>query len=543
MGLGFYTGLRNRNTRIRERKETLEDQQAQRDLWQTQFDANAAQTMKEIAERNRLAGIQSKAEIEAAETAATTAFGREKQILKIEDTYKKEEIALNFKNTLKRLGVENSYLESITDVRARDSIGQLLLDHELKRERAQDANAAQLLFLDTEADIQTELAKTKSGFDQENWEKRWEKERKHEKSLLIINNKYDAAEFDRQTKIKKKNALELAQDAYVKQINLEVIKNTIDGTKITSTGKGASPALTIKQTSAHMQALGISDENIAKLAALNNPTAITAAYDTLRDTYNDLIKEDYSSAEVIEMFKQQVDTYFNNLSIVPGETNENILKKLEETITVPLDEFTKTLIRSQPEQGDFSALVDPVATEKPSMEDILKFNEFAEVELRPQGSSELNKITMATGMANRNLKASTDANDQAHLKEVIDWLGTRSNEVSVAMESAKGKNPDLFPLVQIFGNRFLFDQGQKATKVKSQLPFLFREVTEAKGVFIPATAYKDSNGNQRKDIGKMLQSLDEVYGVLKVGDIIRYLKNPLDPDSEEITDVYEGSGN
>ena len=41
----------------------------------------------------------------------------------------------------------------------------------------------------------------------------------------------------------------------------------------------------------------------------------------------------------------------------------------------------------------------------------------------------------------------------------------------------------------------------------------------------------------------MLQSLEEVYGVLKVGDIIRYLKNPLDPDSEEITDVYEGSGN
>ena len=45
------------------------------------------------------------------------------------------------------------------------------------------------------------------------------------------------------------------------------------------------------------------------------------------------------------------------------------------------------------------------------------------------------------------------------------------------------------------------------------------------------------------EAGKMLQSLDEVYGVLKTGDIIRYLKNPLDPDSEEITDVYEGSGN
>ena len=109
------------------------------------------------------------------------------------------------------------------------------------------------------------------------------------------------------------------------------------------------------------------------------------------------------------------------------------------------------------------------------------------------------------------------------------------------MESAKGKNPDLFPLVQIFGNRFLFDQGQKATKVKNDLPFLFRQIVEAPGVFIPATTYKTSNGQEHTDIGKMLQTLGkEGYGVIQPGDRIRYLKNPLDPNSEEITEVYEG---
>ncbi len=159
---------------------------------------------------------------------------------------------------------------------------------------------------------------------------------------------------------------------------------------------------------------------------------------------------------------------------------------------------------SQPEQGDFLPLIDPVVAEKPSTEDILKFNQLAEAELRPQGSSELNKITMATGMANRDLKATMDSNEQAHLKQVIDWLGTRSNELSAAMEAAKGSNPDLFPLVQIFGNRYLYDQGQKATKIKSQLPFLFREVTEASGVFIPATTYRTTNGQEHTDIGKML---------------------------------------
>jgi len=543
MGLGFYTGLRNRNTRIRERKETLEDQQAARDAWDAQFKAQNDQTMIEIKERNRLAAIQSKAEIDAAITAADVEFGRKKDILDIEQGYKLETIETEFQNTLEKMGIEAGYADNIADKNIAANMKEIIVRGEQNLLLAETNNAARMIYLDTEHGLQKQLAKAKAGFDEKAWEKRWDAQVKHEKDMLLRKGEYDKTTFDRKRAADKEDALELAQDAYVKQINLEVIKNTIDGTKITSTGKGASPALTIKQTSAHMQALGISDENIAKLAALNNPTAITAAYDTLRNTYNDLIKEDYSSAEVIEMFKQQVDTYFGNLSIVSGETNENILKKLEETITVPLDEFTKTLILNQPEQGDFSALVDPVATEKPSIEDILKFNELAVVELKPQGNSELNKIKNATGTATRNLKASTDANDQAHLKEVIDWLGTRSNEISVAMESAKGKNPDLFPLVQIFGNRFLFDQGQKATKVKSQLPFLFREVTEAQGVFIPATAYKDSNGNQRKDIGKMLQSLDEVYGVLKVGDIIRYLKNPLDPDSEEITDVYEGSGN
>ena len=45
---------------------------------------------------------------------------------------------------------------------------------------------------------------------------------------------------------------------------------------------------------------------------------------------------------------------------------------------------------SQLEQGDFfSPLIDPVEKEKPSTEDILKFNQLAEAELRPQGSSEL----------------------------------------------------------------------------------------------------------------------------------------------------------
>tara|TARA_R110001606_G_scaffold395939_1_gene569191 strand:- start:203 stop:1834 length:1632 start_codon:yes stop_codon:yes gene_type:complete len=543
MGLGFYTGLRNRNTRIRERKETLEDQQAQRDLWQTQFDSNAEQTMKEIRERNRLATKISETEAEAAITAADVEFGRKKEILGEEQDFELKKIQVNFDNTLEKMGIESGYADGIADKNIAASMKELIIRGEQNLLLAETKDAARMIYLDTEHGLQKQLAKAKAGFDEKAWEKRWDAQVKHEKDMLLRKGEYEETTFDRKRAADKEDALELAQDAYVKQINLEVIKSTIDGTKITSTGKGASPALTIKQTSAHMQALGISDENIAKLAALNNPTAITAAYDTLRGTYNDLIKEDYSSAEVIEMFKQQVDTYFNNLSIVPGDTNENILKKLEETITVPLDEFTKTLIMSQPEQNDFSPLVDPVAIKKPSMEDILKFNEYAEAELRPQGSSELNKITKATGMANRNLKASVDANEQAHLKQVIDWLGTRSNEVSVAMESAKGKNPDLFPLVQIFGNRFLFDQGQKAAKVESDLPVLFREVTEAKGVFIPATTYDDSNGNQRKDIGKMLQSLEEVYGVLKVGDIIRYLKNPLDPDSEEITDVYEGSGN
>jgi len=543
MGLGFYTGLRNRNTRIRERKETLEDQQAQRDLWQTQFDSNAEQTMKEIRERNRLATKISETEAEAAVTAADVEFGRKKEILEEEQNFELKKIQVNFDNTLEKMGIESGYADGIADKNIAASMKELIIRGEQNLLLAETKEAARMIYLDTEQEYQKQLAKAKVGFDEKAWEKRWDAQVKHEKDMLLRKGEYEETTFDRKRAADKEDALELAQDAYVKQINLEVIKSTMDGTKITSTGKGASPALTIKQTSAHMQALGISDENIAKLAALNNPTAITAAYDTLRDTYNDLIKEDYSSAEVIEMFKQQVDTYFNNLSIVPGDTNENILKKLEETITVPLDEFTKSMIMSQPEQGDFSPLVDPVAIEKPSIEDILKFNELAVVELKPQGNSELNKIKNATGTATRNLKASVDANEQAHLKEVIDWLGTRSNEVSVAMESAKGKNPDLFPLVQIFGNRFLFDQGQKTTKVKSQLPFLFREVTEAQGVFIPATTYDDSNGNQRKDIGKMLQSLDEVYGVLKAGDRIRYLKNPLDPDSEEITDVYEGSGN
>ena len=539
MGLGFYTGLRNRNTRIRERKEALEDKQAARDLWQTQFDAQAKQNMKEIAERNRLAGIKLDKEIQAAKDAADVAFARQKDILEIEQGYTLKQKEVDFQNTLEKMGIQAGYDEKIADKKIAASMKEIIVRGEQNLLLAETDNAARMIYLDTEYGLQTQLAKAKVGFDSEAWEKRWDAQVKHEKDMLLRKGEYEEGKFERERAAQKADALELAQDAYVKQINLEVIKNTLDNNKISATGQGANPALTIKQTSAHMQALGISDENIAKLAALNNAEAMTTAYDTLRDTYNKLIEEDYSGAEIKELFKEQVDIYFDNLSIVPGDTNEEILEKLQSTITVPLDEFTKTLIMSQPEQGDFSPLIDPVVAEKPSTEDILKFNQLAEAELRPQGSSELNKITMATGMANRDLKATMDSNEQAHLKQVIDWLGTRSNELSAAMEAAKGSNPDLFPLVQIFGNRYLYDQGQKATKIKSQLPFLFREVTEASGVFIPATTYRTTNGQEHTDIGKMLQTLGD-YGVLKKGDRIKYLKNPLDPNSEEISDVYEG---
>jgi len=539
MGLGFYTGLRNRNTRIRERKEALEDKQAARDLWQTQFDAQAKQNMKEIAERNRLAGIKLDKEIQAAKDAADVAFARQKDILEIEQGYTLKQKEVDFQNTLEKMGIQAGYDEKIADKKIAASMKEIIVRGEQNLLLAETDNAARMIYLDTEYGLQTQLAKAKVGFDSEAWEKRWDAQVKHEKDMLLRKGEYEEGKFERERAAQKADALELAQDAYVKQINLEVIKNTLDNNKISATGQGANPALTIKQTSAHMQALGISDENIAKLAALNNAEAMTTAYDTLRDTYNKLIEEDYSGAEIKELFKEQVDIYFDNLSIVPGDTNEEILEKLQSTITVPLDEFTKTLIMSQPEQGDFSPLIDPVVAEKPSTEDILKFNQLAEAELRPQGSSELNKITMATGMANRDLKGTMDSNEQAHLKQVIDWLGTRSNELSAAMEAAKGSNPDLFPLVQIFGNRYLYDQGQKATKIKSQLPFLFREVTEASGVFIPATTYRTTNGQEHTDIGKMLQTLGD-YGVLKKGDRIKYLKNPLDPNSEEISDVYEG---
>ena len=539
MGLGFYTGLRNRNTRIRERKEALEDKQAARDLWQTQFDAQAKQNMKEIAERNRLAGIKLDKEIQAAKDAADVAFARQKDILEIEQGYTLKQKEVDFQNTLEKMGIQAGYDEKIADKKIAASMKEIIVRGEQNLLLAETDNAARMIYLDTEYGLQTQLAKAKVGFDSEAWEKRWDAQVENEKDMLLRKGEYEEGKFERERAAQKADALELAQDAYVKQINLEVIKNTLDNNKISATGQGANPALTIKQTSAHMQALGISDENIAKLAALNNAEAMTTAYDTLRDTYNKLIEEDYSGAEIKELFKEQVDIYFDNLSIVPGDTNEEILEKLQSTITVPLDEFTKTLIMSQPEQGDFSPLIDPVVAEKPSTEDILKFNQLAEAELRPQGSSELNKITMATGMANRDLKATMDSNEQAHLKQVIDWLGTRSNELSAAMEAAKGSNPDLFPLVQIFGNRYLYDQGQKATKIKSQLPFLFREVTEASGVFIPATTYRTTNGQEHTDIGKMLQTLGD-YGVLKKGDRIKYLKNPLDPNSEEISDVYEG---
>ena len=138
MGLGFYVGLRNRNTRIRERKEALEDKQAARDLWQAQFDAQAEQTMKEIAERNRLAGIKLDKEIQAAKDAADVAFARQKDILEIEQGYTLKQKEVDFQNTLEKMGIENEYLEDITDKNQRNKISELLLKHEQNLDLAEN---------------------------------------------------------------------------------------------------------------------------------------------------------------------------------------------------------------------------------------------------------------------------------------------------------------------------------------------------------------------------------------------------------------------
>ena len=70
MALGFYSGLRNRETRIRQRKELLADKKAANELWNARFKLQNEEANKTWLERNTITYGQ---QVEAADKAATLA--------------------------------------------------------------------------------------------------------------------------------------------------------------------------------------------------------------------------------------------------------------------------------------------------------------------------------------------------------------------------------------------------------------------------------------------------------------------------------------
>lgn len=488
----MFVGLVNRERRIRERRQALEDKAAAEKSWLERFkmqnDAamNTWQIQNDVLNRQRIEAEDRAAKRAAAATADERAFQMDlltlKRAYEIDDReaaqqwWKDQQVILNEYATQRAVDDQNRL--------------QAWDDKKFERDRA-----AQQEDLKSELALRTEAA----------------------------NN-----QFDYQFNIRTEAAKEAAIAAHANKMQELLLERVMDGKTIgadfaAAVGGTTDPTAQIAQYSAAITALGVSKDNpvLAKLAGLNNPAVMKSTFETLQKYHTQIVESGQTGTAAIETFMEGANEYLGNIQITPADLAkpDAIIKQMETVLGKPLDSLTKSIIKSMPQSGTAIAVTEPTLVEPL---DVSKLGEWKEVITE-------NAVARARGEKTALSKAKTSAlemskngntQQQATASALLDWLGKRDLEVSEALESVKNK--DYYGVVSLYGNNVIAEAKAAQPKLENAiLPDYMREAKDAAPIVVPNT--------------QMLRALIE-YGIIKKGDMVTYTR----PDGKTVTAPYKG---
>lgn len=493
MGLGLYSGLRNRETRIRQRREKLADLKSANEQWQARFDKQNETAWNTWLKQNEITNRQ---QIEREERASAAAA----QVTEGERAFQLDVIAL-----------KRAY-------------------------ELDDRDAAKAWWKDQQA-ILNEYA-TQKAVDDQNRLKAWDNEKferdrkaRQEDLRTEIGLRTDAAnsQFDYQFKIRTDASKEAAIAAHANEMQKILVERVMDGKLIgadfaAAVGGSTDPSAKIAQYSAAITALGVAEDNpvLAKLAGLNNPAVMEATFKTLQQYHTKIVESGQTGPSAIEAFREGANSYLSNLQITspdPSQANK-VIEQMETVLGKSLDSLTQSLIKSTVgTKGSVIAVTEPTLVEPLDVSKLGDWKEVITENAVARARNEQTRISKAKTAA-LEMSKSSDANKQTEAKEMLDWLGTRDLAITEALEAVKTK--DYYEIVSLFGNNAIKEAIAQEPKLESAvIPDYMKQAKDAAPIVVP---------NNR-----VLRALID-YGIVRKGDLVT---RP-GPDGKPITEPWLG---
>ena len=489
----MFVGLVNREKRIRDRRQALEDQAAAEKSWSDRFkmqtDAamNTWQIQNEVLNRQKIEAEGRAAERAATATADERAF--QMDLLTLKRAYEIDD----------RDAAQQWWKDQ-----------QVILNDYATQRAVDDQNRLQ-------------------AWDNEKFERDRAAQQEDLKSELGLRTEAANSQFDYQFNIRTEAAKEAAIAAHANKMQELLLERVMDGKAIgtdfaAAVGGTTDPTAQIAQYSAAITALGVSKDNpvLAKLAGLNNPTVMKSTFETLQKYHTQIVESGQAGPAALETFMEGANEYLGNIQITPADLAkpDALIKQMETILGKPLDSLTKSIIKSSVGTvGSAVAVTEPTLVEPL---DVSKLGEYKEVITQnavARGRSEKTALSKAKTSA---LEMSKSGNEEQQklAKQLLSWLGERELEVTQALDSVKNK--DYYGVVSLYGNNVIAEAMEAQPKLKTAiLPDYMRQAKDAAPIVVSSNI--------------MLKKLIE-YGVIKKGDVVT---RP-GPDGKPITGPYLG---
>ena len=495
MASGFYSGLVEREDRIRTRKNVIADKKAANEEWNARFKLQNEEANRTWLERNKITSQQA---MTAAERAAAIAAEA-----------KKEDRALQ----LDIIALKRSY--ELDD-----------------QEGAKEWWKEQQVILNQQAEQKAVNAEGRlQAWDQQKFER--DRKARQEDLRTEIGLRSDAAnsQFDYQYTIRTEASKAAAIAAHANEMQQLLLERVMDGKTIgadftAAVGGTSDPMAQIAQYSAGITALGIEKDNpvLAKLAGLNNPTVMKSVFDTLQKYHTKIVESGRTGPDVIEMFRNGANDFLSAIEITspdPAQADRAIAN-METALGKPLDDLTKSIIRSSVgTTGSALAVIEPPFIETLDTSKLGDWVEIITQNAVARGRGEQNRLNQARETVLEMSKTGTPEK-QALAKELMDWLGKRGLAVTEALDSARGDNPDYYGVTSLYGNNVIGEAMEAEPKLRTAvLPDYIKEAKDAAPIVVPNVS--------------VLRSLIE-YGIIRVGDVVTYTRD----DGKTVTGPYKG---
>lgn len=482
----MYVGLVNRETRIRNRREALEDQEAAKKAWLEQFQTTRDANMEDWKLKNQ---------IEADRAASIAKITREQELSDIAES--------------RKFDLMKMYLER----------GWATEDRKLDQDWFKESK----LF---EYGLKEDYEVKVRGWDQAEWDRQWEERRKAAEEDAKRNNTYQKDIFDYEWNIRRKAAIEDSKTAYAQSVQkmfLErVMKGESLGTEVASLFGGSVPKdVAINNYASAITALGVSKDNsvLPKLIALNNLDVMKTTFEAIQKHHTKLVEGGAKGENLISQFRTDVDEYLSGMIINPADPDANKLQMEILKSFGPLDATVERLIGNIKPQGTAFNTTELSVGEIMSATDLGAYQKLVASDLTFRGSAELNTINKDITRLNDELKTAPPTTQEG-IKTLISWLNKRSTEINDALDLASdSKSPNIFPLVRLYGNAAAMEAKSKDPKLENA-PILgiFKEAIESAPV---------DTGNISLHVELIVREL------IRPGDKVTYIGR----DGQQVTEV------